>query len=786
MKTPKHLILGLVLLLTYTATAQQGINYKALIKDNLGNVVGNQNVAIRFTILDALTGGNIESQETHYTVMTDTNGIVIANIGEGTQSLSYGLFNDIDWRSHSHYLQVGIDITGGLNFEDMGTTEFKAVPYAKHATTAANVSGLEKITENGNTGWRLLNTDTNNYGDTGQWAVDLSHQQINTNENGATAFASFAAGLNTKVSGSYSMAMGNGTIASGANSTALGAYNVDNASTIFAVGNGSPDVGSGPERKNALTLNVGFGSGVDFIIGNSQFDDDPTTQNDDVKFFFSGQKGAFRAGKVSFTAGDEWNYDNIGNYSTAFGNGTIAFGSQSFAAGSETNASGYASTALGVSTTAPSSSETAIGRYNTDYTPTDTATDRLFVIGNGLNSSNRSNALTVLKNGTITAPSFDIAEIIDDKALVTKEFSDFNYQYSFAYSQATNNLSISHGSSNTSISLSHLSNSGLEKITEGGNIGWRLIGTEPANHGNIGEDAVDLSVSHNQSTTRGATGEHSVAFGRNATASGKNSTAIGIETNASGIYSTALGVGTISESFSSVAIGRLNIGGGYAGVPNNPGSTLSWVETDPLFEIGNGKNSSRSNALTVLKNGKVGIGRHQPASLLEVAHTNGSALSQSLSVLNTDTNNAWQFHTTSYLNLYRNGVFKGSWNATSGAYVQASDRRVKKDITSLNNGTLEKVMQLKPVSYLMKDQTDTKRNLGLISQEVQELFPSIVYYNKEVDVLALSYTELIPILIKALQEQQNIIGSQNTKIDTFEDQMSALLKRLENLEAINN
>lgn len=49
----------------------------------------------------------------------------------------------------------------------MGTTELLAVPYAKHAltadvattaltaTTADNVSGLEKITENTNIGWRL-------------------------------------------------------------------------------------------------------------------------------------------------------------------------------------------------------------------------------------------------------------------------------------------------------------------------------------------------------------------------------------------------------------------------------------------------------------------------------------------------------------------------------------------------------------------------------------------------------------------------------------------------------
>jgi hypothetical protein len=126
----------IIFLITMSSFAQQGFNYKAVIKDDQGNVVVNQNVTIQFTILDALSGGGIESQETHYAIMPDANGIVIAIIGEGTQSLSYGLFNDINWGSHAHYVQVGIDITGGTNFEGMGTSEFMAVPYAKYANRA--------------------------------------------------------------------------------------------------------------------------------------------------------------------------------------------------------------------------------------------------------------------------------------------------------------------------------------------------------------------------------------------------------------------------------------------------------------------------------------------------------------------------------------------------------------------------------------------------------------------------------------------------------------------------
>ena len=92
-----------------------------------------------------------------------------------------------------------------------------------------------------------------------------------------------------------------------------------------------------------------------------------------------------------------------GNYSTAFGDWTTASGEHSMAFGWGTTASGVNSTAIGYVTTAKSYAETTIGSYNTDYTPASAtswdASDRLFVIGNGQDSSNKSDALIVYKNG---------------------------------------------------------------------------------------------------------------------------------------------------------------------------------------------------------------------------------------------------------------------------------------------------------------------------------------------------------------------------------------------------
>ena len=133
MKTGNILRTFAMLFLAITASAQQGINYKAIISDAEGNVIANTTVTIQFTILE--NGTTAVYQESHSTT-TDANGIVIVNIGEGTPLI--GDFNTINWGGNPHYLKTAIDKGDGLT--DMGTTEFKAVPYALHAKTA-NISG---------------------------------------------------------------------------------------------------------------------------------------------------------------------------------------------------------------------------------------------------------------------------------------------------------------------------------------------------------------------------------------------------------------------------------------------------------------------------------------------------------------------------------------------------------------------------------------------------------------------------------------------------------------------
>jgi len=122
----KHTITLIVTLLISISTfAQQGINYKAVVKDGSGNLVSEQTIGVQFTILEDAVATYVEN---HTTTMTDANGIVILNIGQGTATT--GTFGAIDW-SKTTTLKTEIDIDGGLdNLADLGTTQFMAVPYA--------------------------------------------------------------------------------------------------------------------------------------------------------------------------------------------------------------------------------------------------------------------------------------------------------------------------------------------------------------------------------------------------------------------------------------------------------------------------------------------------------------------------------------------------------------------------------------------------------------------------------------------------------------------------------
>ena len=111
--------------------------------------------------------------------------------------------------------------------------------------------------------------------------------------------------------------------------------------------------------------------------------------------------------------------------------------------------------------------------------------------------------------------------------------------------------------------------------------------------------------------------------------------------------------------------------------------------------------------------------------------------------------------------------------ATSGV-VSTSDRRLKTDIQELTVG-LEELMQLEPVSYRRRDRSDDPREIGLIAQDVEDIVPEVVRHpTNPGGHYGLNYSQLVPVLIKAVQEQQITIRAQQEEIDVLKNLYSDL------------
>ena len=141
--------------------APQGINYQAVMRNNSGNLVTNSTVAIRVQIRQGTATGSAVYQE-RQSITCTSQGLINMVIGAGTPQV--GTFNNINWAVGPFFVNLAVDFSNGVNYQDFGTQQLMSVPYALYAKT----SGAQLNQ------WRYGNTvPTNSFGVLGDFYLDV-------------------------------------------------------------------------------------------------------------------------------------------------------------------------------------------------------------------------------------------------------------------------------------------------------------------------------------------------------------------------------------------------------------------------------------------------------------------------------------------------------------------------------------------------------------------------------------------------------------------------------------
>ncbi|HLK29928.1 MAG TPA: tail fiber domain-containing protein, partial [Puia sp.] len=213
---------------------------------------------------------------------------------------------------------------------------------------------------------------------------------------------------------------------------------------------------------------------------------------------------------------------------------------------------------------------------------------------------------------------------------------------------------------------------------------------------------------------------------------GNNNTAMGyisLNANQDGNNNTAIGSGAMSVN----THGSNNTSVGFQALQNN----LTGSNNTALgYTAGSNLNSGDNNII---------IGNNAQPSAANVSNevTVGSA-----------SNNSYRMYAASWTN--------------------ASDKKLKHDIKQVPVG-LDFILGLKPVEFVYNNANNETKSLGFIAQDVKEDMQKNkldktygLVNNLDEKNLGLNTGELIPILAKAIQEQQKIIEEQNKRIKKLE------------------
>ncbi len=675
----KHLFLAIsfILLAQFVYSQPNKISYQGVLTDDDGALItGTKNLVFR--IYNVSSGGTELITDTHNDVSVSA-GLFSVELNVGSIDFSQSLWLEITVESITLSPRVALNANG-----------YALAGKATSLKIATNAGEGKVLTSdaNGNASWQsavggLTNFTESNYTYDSKTGVKLS-------PNNATSNVDFV--IQPKGSGAVIASQPDGATTGGINrgANAVDLQTIRNTNSHIASGTASVIMGG---SSNTASGNYSTVSGI----------------------------GLTASGLSSTAFGQGGN--SIGNFSFGAGKDISVNGIGSVGLGYENTTMGNYTLATGIGNVAISDAEAVFGKYATTYTANNNSTDRILAVGNGTSTSDRSNALTILKNAnTYIGGSLTI------------NGNGTNASVTFPTSRGTNNQFLKTDGSGATSWDSHSSFS------------WSLTGnsgTSPVTHfiGTTDNNALIFKVNNNKagevsSGTNTAFGYYAL----NSNTSGSSNTAFGnnsLYNNTSGVRNVALGAKTMENN----TTGNNTVAVGYsAGSQYQTCSNSVYLGADAQA-----MNDGNTNEI-VIGYGAIGNG------------SNSITLGTDFSTESTYIHGIAGQNVPSGVSVYI--------NASGKLGTVTSSARFKENIKDMNSDS-DVLMKLRPVSFVYKDEYgngDKSIQYGLIAEEVAALAPNLVAFDKDDKPYTVYYHRVNAMLLNEVQKQYKIITNQESSI----------------------